>query len=277
MPQTSGQYTKALGVPGHLGKGGQRDLFCGESMLDTLRTRGGLTEYQKALVDQFQYIPRWALGKMRHDPGDDFDDLIQAGLIALMHAATKYDPSRNASFKSYACHWVYGTMRAAARRRPREYVVGDSDVLYKTLTHQEQDNDFDHELIPSILSHLSERDRAILLDYFYLTNNCEELGHRYGISRQRAFQLVTQSIARCQTFARDGLGIACGPVAKGRRRRTTPSGRNVPLRKATQTARTTGRCPVSQSSDHVQPDSPTSRDDQRRSGSKFRPLCTATL
>lgn len=44
------------------------------------------------------------------NPMQDADDLINAGIIGLMNAIERYDPSRGASFKNYARHRVRGSI-----------------------------------------------------------------------------------------------------------------------------------------------------------------------
>lgn len=53
--------------------------------------------------------------RQRLPPGADFDELIQAGLIGLNEAISRFDPSRGASFEHYAARRIEGAMLDSLR------------------------------------------------------------------------------------------------------------------------------------------------------------------
>lgn len=56
-------------------------------------------------------------GKFRRPAGVEFADLVQAGYLGLVRAATKYDPSR-AKFSTYATYWIRQAIARYLSRSP---------------------------------------------------------------------------------------------------------------------------------------------------------------
>lgn len=49
-----------------------------------------------------------------NDPGTEFDDLVQHGMIGLLAAARRYDPDRGTRFSTFATWWVRQSVQRAA-------------------------------------------------------------------------------------------------------------------------------------------------------------------
>lgn len=49
----------------------------------------------------------------RHDPGMDFDDLMQEGMIGLMRAVDRFDPQRGNRFSTHAVWWIWQALSRA--------------------------------------------------------------------------------------------------------------------------------------------------------------------
>ncbi len=78
--------------------------------------QSGRPEY--ALVDQYAELVRRIAShlKARMPSSVQLDDLIQAGMVGLIEASRKYDPSRGASFETYAGIRIKGAMVDELRR-----------------------------------------------------------------------------------------------------------------------------------------------------------------
>ena len=64
-----------------------------------------------------------------HINGYDTDDLTQEGLIALWKASERYDPSRGASFKTYASICINNRYRDLARKSAKAIKTVSLDVV----------------------------------------------------------------------------------------------------------------------------------------------------
>lgn len=80
--------------------------------------RGGDRDAEERLVSRYNRLVR-QLARPFYLAGGDSDDLIQEGMIGLIHGVREYDAARAASFRTYAeiCirNRLYSAVRAAAR------------------------------------------------------------------------------------------------------------------------------------------------------------------
>ncbi len=81
-------------------------------------TPAAFAHAQAALVEEYAtLVRRIALMLMARMPASvQLDDLIQSGMIGLLEASTKYDPSKGASFETYAGIRIRGSMLDELRR-----------------------------------------------------------------------------------------------------------------------------------------------------------------
>jgi RNA polymerase sigma factor FliA len=98
----------------------------------------------------------------------DLDDLVHAGILGLIDAATKYDPTKNVAFSSYAKHRIKGAILDSLRqldwasrdlRRRHKRVEAVTRDLASTL----QRNPTDDEVAERMGVHV-ERWRQMMLD-----------------------------------------------------------------------------------------------------------------
>ena len=73
------------------------------------------------------------LAKKWHINGYDTDDLVQEGLIALWIASGRYDPSRGASFRTYASVCINNRYQDLARKSSKRVKTISIDTLPEDL------------------------------------------------------------------------------------------------------------------------------------------------
>ena len=110
-----------------------------------VRLRNGDRSARDELVVQFGPLVRYVMGKMSlsFPPAMDYDDVIAAGTIGLLHAIDRFDPDQGVRFQTYAIQRIRGAIVDAIRA----------------------------------LSHLS---RGASQRVHLLERTAEELGQRYG-------------------------------------------------------------------------------------------------
>lgn len=84
---------------------------------------------QDALTALTPMIAKMAHRASRHSPGD-YDDYFQYGCIGLMEAYEKFDPSKGASFSTYAYPWIFANINSISQNH---YYKHSANTSYKTL------------------------------------------------------------------------------------------------------------------------------------------------
>lgn len=167
--------------------------------------------------------------------GASVDDLIQEGMMGLMMAADRFEPSKGFRFSTYARWWVMQWMRAAVIKnhslvRPNTNVVtkrtffkqrphldislsspiaGSDDLtLMDTLVDtsplpdQLVEDTIDTERasagLYAAINTLSDREQDIIKSRFLLekTETLEEIAARYGLSKERVRQIEMAALGK---------------------------------------------------------------------------------
>ncbi len=136
-------------------------------------------------------------------------ELISDGNIALMRAVEKFDYSKGFRFSTYSS---WAIMRNFARSVPKEkyqldrFSTGHEQVLdiaasLRTYDPNEVNLPELRESIDYMLSHLSPRERTILIDHYGLageggSQTFDQLGKRLGISKERVRQIELKALKK---------------------------------------------------------------------------------
>lgn len=70
---------------------------------------------EQLILDHMGFVQ--ALARRYADRGEPLDDLVQAGMVGLVNAADRFDPSRGSDFRSFAAPTVLGEIRRHFRDR----------------------------------------------------------------------------------------------------------------------------------------------------------------
>lgn len=136
----------------------------------------------------------------------DHDDLVQEGILGLIRATETYNPDKGNKFITYASWWIKGYIL--------RYVYKENEFQKHTI----EDNSFDSEepfnleqfvlfnsfkdTVTDILSEekVSERDIDIIINRYLNDTPCtlQELGDKYGLTRQRIEQLEKRALRKLQ-------------------------------------------------------------------------------
>ena len=168
-------------------------------------------------MDITPYIPlvRHAAGQLwRRLPSHvEFDDLLQAGCVGLLEAATRYDPTRGASFATFGRKRAIGAMLDAcraddllsrrARKRNPELVACqqishvDTDKMLAEPTHIV--DMLGRRWLARSVRDLPSRHRRVLLRSYAST--CRATARSEGISESRVCQLRDEALVALRRMA----------------------------------------------------------------------------
>jgi len=138
-----------------------------------------------------------------------FFEVVSDGNISLMRAVEKFDFARGVKFSTYAS---WAIMKNFARTIPEQhyraarYVTGQDELLEAAPDPSEQgvsssDRDQMRATIADGLSVLDDREREIVSSHFGLGQNgnaltLEQLGHRFGVTKERIRQIEKRALVR---------------------------------------------------------------------------------
>ncbi|MBC7822180.1 MAG: sigma-70 family RNA polymerase sigma factor [Planctomycetaceae bacterium] len=150
-------------------------------------------------------------------PNTNFFEMVSDGNMSLIRAVDKFDFSRGNKFSTYAS---WAIMKNFARSIPAEhtlherYKTGAEQVLQFSSDNRanqsqaERDNRTQHDMLMKILDRLESREREILMLHFGLRPGVEpltleEVGHRFGVTKERVRQLEARGLKRLRQIASD--------------------------------------------------------------------------
>ncbi len=158
-----------------------------------------------------------SIAKKHVKPNGNFFEMVSDGNISLIRAIEKFDFSRGFKFSTYA---TWAIMKNYARSIPAEHTQLDryrtgSDEFFMSSADQRSDqfeqemvNHRQHEAIIRILNRLDERERNIIMYRFGLNQDTEpqtleELGGRFGVTKERIRQLESRALNKLRKIALD--------------------------------------------------------------------------
>jgi RNA polymerase sigma factor (sigma-70 family) len=150
-------------------------------------------------------------------PNTNFFEMVSDGNMSLIRAIEKFDFSRGNKFSTYA---TWAIMKNFARSIPAEhalldrYKTGSDEVIqFSSDTRADQFqaervNQTQHNILMRILDRLDPREREILLLRFGLRagdepQTLEEVGHRFGVTKERARQLEARGLKKLRRIAHE--------------------------------------------------------------------------
>ena len=167
----------------------------------------------KDLLQQYEpFIKNMAWRYIKYHP-NDHDDIIQECQIAFMKSLATHDPDKGA----IATHarWFIRSHMAEYLRKLKKQPKATVNIFDTNIPDPSQDIDAtDTQYIRTHLSNamagLSERDKDIILSKYLMDQTLQEIGDRYGISRERVRQVLVRATERVRKRLKPALGELVG-------------------------------------------------------------------
>jgi RNA polymerase primary sigma factor len=158
-----------------------------------------------------------SIAKRHTTPTRDFFEIVSDGNVSLMRAVEKFDYSRGFKFSTYAS---WAIMKNYARTIPEHkhhrdrYQTGREELLEQLSSAPPEEHESDYlpavrSTLDRMLGTLDERERSILRQRFGLDEHREpqtlqEIGRRFGVSKERIRQLEARAMSKLRAdFADD--------------------------------------------------------------------------
>lgn len=155
------------------------------------------------------------IAKRHSSATENFFELLSDGNMSLIRAVEKFDYSRGFKFSTYAS-WALMKNFARSipddRNRRERYVTGQEEILDLSADNRSDEQEIlarqraQAESIQKLLKHLDPRERQIVSLRAGLENQpraltLEEIGQKFGITKERVRQLHARSMKKLRCLA----------------------------------------------------------------------------
>ena len=135
--------------------------------------------------------------RLRLPPSFELDDLLQAGMVGLLDAAAKYEPTFKVPFRFYAQIRIRGAiLDTCTRRHYRNATHSELEAAcYEIPSKVEAIDEAVHRRqlatkVREAVAALPPGDQKVLAMYFGAGRRLSDIGHKLGVCEMRASQLV---------------------------------------------------------------------------------------
>ena len=162
----------------HVTRSGLPDILVGKCALDDT---GGYVHVKRAESLAVQYIPlAKATASRAYRRGDDWDELYCVASLALVEAASRYDPKSSNGFAAFARAWMTGEIMQH-RRGEMPWIDTDFETI---LDHVAVDNELEKELVLSSIHEeiqkLPYKQSFVVESYFLQGLTLQEIADEMG-------------------------------------------------------------------------------------------------
>lgn len=158
-----------------------------------------------------------SIAKRHMTPTTSFFEMVSDGNMSLIRAIEKFDYTKGNKFSTYA---TWAIMKNYARSIPAHYTqmdrfrTGNEEVFEFSREKRgsqfldEQVNQGQHKILMGILDQLDERERAIIVNRYGLDVGSnpltlEEVGNRFGVTKERIRQIETRALQKMRKIIAD--------------------------------------------------------------------------
>ena len=158
-----------------------------------------------------------SIAKRHMTPTTSFFEMVSDGNMSLIRAIEKFDYTKGNKFSTYA---TWAIMKNYARSIPAHYTqldrfrTGNEEVFEFSKDKRgsqyldERVNQSQHEILMGILDQLDERERAIIVNRYGLDAGSdpltlEEVGERFGVTKERIRQIETRALQKMRKILAD--------------------------------------------------------------------------
>ena len=128
--------------------------------------------------------------------GEEFDDVVQAGSLALVKASVRFDPSRGVAFATFVTPAVEGAIRRQVRERsPGVEVPNSAEVERPSEPDPLAESDY-RVLLAGGLRTLDERERRIVVLRFHADMTERQIAREVGISQAHVSRLLDGALTK---------------------------------------------------------------------------------
>ena len=168
----------------------------------------GDMEAREELIVSYRPLVFWIAGKIRVSNSDLKQDIIQEGMLALINAVDKFEPSQGYKFSTYAYHKIHGQIINMLERSEKRAPVPVPDEWLNTGYDYDYGESADDEWIEasSAVSRLEGREKEIVSALFFEGKKPKDIAQEKKLDVSHVYRLRRSAIAHMRLW----LGLEGG-------------------------------------------------------------------
>ena len=167
----------------------ERDLW--------VRCRSGSLEAREELIVAYRPLVFWLAGKLKVFPSLR-QDIIQEGMLALIGAVDRFDPTRDLRFTTYAYHRIRGQMiNLLDRTERRAPIPVDDDWLFVEPPVFTDDNWAD---VAESIERLQGKEAVIVSALFFESKHPQEVADEQKMDISHVYRLRRSAVAKIRSW-----------------------------------------------------------------------------
>ena len=168
-----------------------------EQELWNLCTHGDIVAREELIVS-YRALVFWIAAKIHVSDSQLKQDIIQEGMLALIQAVDKFDPSLGYKFTTYAYHKIHGRIINFLERSEMKAPVPVPDEYFCTDDDYAPNDDWlDAE---EAIKHLDGKEAEILSALFYEGKNPKDIAAEKSLHISHVYRLRRSAITRIRTW-----------------------------------------------------------------------------
>jgi len=173
------------------------------------RRPSAATDRNAVILKHYPWVRRIAARLASRVPaGTDVDDVVSIGLVALIEAVDRFDPTRGVSFEGFARVRVFAAICQALEERIPEVVVAEpvsseepADADDRWLLEARED------ALRAALSGLPIRERRVIEGIYLHRRSPAEIGQAIGQGAARVARIQSVAVTRLRAMMRQGADL----------------------------------------------------------------------
>ncbi|MBR1437070.1 MAG: sigma-70 family RNA polymerase sigma factor [Synergistaceae bacterium] len=164
----------------------------------------GDMDARNELIVSYRPLVFWIAGKIHVNDSELKEDMIQEGMLALIHAVDKFEPEREYKFSTYAYHKIHGQIINLLERSEKKAPVPVPDEYLTADYDYHEDYDGDEWLDASnAVSKLKGKEAEIVSALFFEGKKPKDIAEEKKLDLSHVYRLRRTAIAKMRMW----LGI----------------------------------------------------------------------
>ncbi|MBQ9433317.1 MAG: sigma-70 family RNA polymerase sigma factor [Synergistaceae bacterium] len=156
----------------------------------------GDVDAREELIIAYRPLVFWIAGKIHVNDPEIKQDMIQEGMLALIHAVDKFEPEREYRFSTYAYHKIHGQMINMLERSEKRAPVPVPDEWLNVAEDEEDRSDDDWLNASEAVSRLEGREAEVVQALFFEGKKPKDIAAEQKLDVSHVYRLRRSAIAR---------------------------------------------------------------------------------